>query len=301
MTSRIVPEDDHFSVSRVNMWHRCPKQYEYRYLQGLKTPPALRPLAGKAGHGGLEAHMREKLRTGIDPPLSVMHDAFAQTYQDERYGLELEPEENEDATKDYVAKTLTRYHTNNAPFVQPRAIEQQFLLPLIGQAEQLPPLLGYIDIIKVPLDGPPTLDVDDFKFKFPDARGYRARPMTQDDVDSSDQLTAYEMVMDAAGVRVDRLGFQTLIGPSPRDPVPAIIPVYRDERLLHPTIRQRIRQRLIDKIEAMVKSIRHGIFVPTNNPRTCSWCGYRKICPASLAKDDFLAQQLREGTEVAAP
>lgn len=297
-----VQDRPHISYSQLNMFQRCGVQYKHRYVDGLKEPPALKPTAGKAGHAGIETHYRRKIETGLDEPVDLMLDAFDTSWKRETLDVQLEEGEDLGKTKDATAYTLRHYHAAVAPQVMPRAVELEFMLPITVMDETLPPIKGYIDLLKVPVDGgPATLDVDDQKFKFPGKSG-RAYHKSQEEVDWTDQLTIYDMALQAAGITVDRLSFLSIIGPvfRPNDPIPAkdpsILPIYRDAQLMTPAVRQRIIDRTKMKILAIVKAIRSGTFIPTNDPRTCGWCGYRKICPYSLAKDDFLAQQIREET-----
>lgn len=293
----------HISFSQLNMFRRCGKQYEFRYIHGVKEPPALKPSAGKAGHAGIEAHYRNKIETGVDAPVELMLDTFDTSWKREMLDVEPQPGENLDQTKDETAYVLRTYHAATAPKTLPRAVELEFMLPITVLDEVLPPIKGYIDLLKVPIDGgPATLDVDDIKFKFPGKSG-KAYHKTQADVDWTEQLTIYDMALQAAGITVDRLGLLSIIGPvfKPGDPIPAkdpsFLPLYRDERLMNPEVRAKVIERTKLQILAVVKAIRSGTFIPTNDPRTCSWCGYRKICPDSLAKEDFLAQIIREETQ----
>lgn len=294
-------EIGHLSYTKINMYRRCPRQYEFRYEHGIKEPPALRPSAGKAGHAGIEAHMRRKMETGEDPPVAIMLDAFDTSWNRETLDLIPEEGENPGKTKDATYYTLQHYHAAEAPGIQPKAIEQEFMLPITVADQVLPPIKGYIDIIQTPVDGPPTLDIEDTKFKFPGKTG-RVYPKTQADADWSIQLDIYDMALQHAGIRVDRLGLGSIIGPVFKndDPIPAKDPdiqhVWRDERLMQPAIRDAMTERTRRVILAVYNAIQSGNFIPTDNPRTCSWCGYRKICPDSLAKDDFIAQILREET-----
>lgn len=302
MQDPVIPDRGHISFSQLNMFERCGVQYEFRYVKGIKEPPALKPSAGKAGHAGIETHFRRKIETGTDAPVELMLDAFDTAWRNETLDVVLQPDEDLGKTKDATAFTLGTYHASVAKITTPKAVELEFLLPIIVEDQVLPPIKGYIDLLKVPDDGSPaTLDLEDTKFKFPGKSGI-AYHKTQDEVDWTMQLTLYDMAMQAAGIKVDRLGFHSIIGPvfAQGNPVPVKLPnlkpLYRDERLMDPRVRQAVIDRTKRKILSIVTAIRSGNFIPTNDPRTCSWCGYRKICPDSLAKDDFLAQLIREET-----
>ena len=283
------------------MFQRCGRQYQFRYEEGRKEPPALKPTAGKAGHAGIEAHMRAKMITGTDAPVDLMLDSFDTAWNRESTDMVAQPEENPGKTKDGVAWTLRDYHARKVEHIVPRAVELEFMLPLVVADRMLPPIKGFIDLLKVPANGPATLDVEDTKFVFPDRRGV-VHPKTQADADWSEQLTIYDMALHTAGIHADRIGLVSMTPPIWKgdDPIPHkmpdVIPVYRDPALMDPAVRAAMLGRMRRKIQLIVEAIEHGTFIPTNDPRTCSWCGFRKVCPDSLAKDDFLAQHIREET-----
>lgn len=55
---------DHLSVSQVKMFQRCPVQWYFRYVEGLKIPPRSALICGSAAHAGLEDIYRSKMLTG---------------------------------------------------------------------------------------------------------------------------------------------------------------------------------------------------------------------------------------------
>ena len=45
----------HLSASQLSMMARCPVQWEFRYAKGIKSPPGVALLVGKATHVSVEA------------------------------------------------------------------------------------------------------------------------------------------------------------------------------------------------------------------------------------------------------
>ena len=61
--------DPHISVSALEMHQRCPKQYEFRYVEGMKIPPGIALIRGKAFHSGVAHNYKQKIESAKDLPL----------------------------------------------------------------------------------------------------------------------------------------------------------------------------------------------------------------------------------------
>lgn len=73
---------DYFSQSKVKTWRRCPKSYEYKYVQGLQrrtSPPAL--LRGVTLHAMLEAQIKG---TDWKVPLNIYREQYDSLWGEER-------------------------------------------------------------------------------------------------------------------------------------------------------------------------------------------------------------------------
>ena len=64
------PSDNrHLSVTQLKMFLRCPLQYEFRYIKGLKVPPVEAMTLGKSIHSTLEENYKQKIETKKDLPI----------------------------------------------------------------------------------------------------------------------------------------------------------------------------------------------------------------------------------------
>ena len=61
-----VGELRRLSHTQVQMFLRCPRQYEFRYLRGLKSPPGAALIKGKAYDFVCNMNYTEKIKTGKD-------------------------------------------------------------------------------------------------------------------------------------------------------------------------------------------------------------------------------------------
>lgn len=155
-------ELDHFSASSAKMAVRCPEQWRQRYVRGIKTPPALAMVLGRADHAAIEQSMRDKITSWEDWPVKDVVDYFHTALDEdiERNGglEEIEvPDADGKAAKVKVldkerfvrSKIVEVYHRDTSPTVQPVAVEEEFAI----QVPELPVhVIGYLDLVVVDAD-----------------------------------------------------------------------------------------------------------------------------------------------------
>lgn len=137
----------HLSASQLNMLQRCPRQYQCRYVLGLKEAPGAAKVLGSAFHGAQEHNWRQKIETHEDVPVAEVVEFFHdKAWPDAVEGAGGEAEIKWDGAPEETRATgaamTAVYREAVAPRVQPTAVERELRLD-IG----LPvPLLGYIDV-----------------------------------------------------------------------------------------------------------------------------------------------------------
>ena len=92
-----MAEKPHFSPSQIGMFIRCGVQWEFRYGQGLKIPPAVAMILGGSTDVGVSANLTSKKDTGDLLPLEKVQD-ITRDAVNEKWGYEgvwLMPEEEE--------------------------------------------------------------------------------------------------------------------------------------------------------------------------------------------------------------
>lgn len=280
-TPRVLSARPHISVSQVQMYLRCSYQYRLRYLDGLKEPPKLALATGKAGHAALEYNTKHKIKTGSDLDLATFLDVGSDLYDAHVAEIESSDLNDDDlgAEKDATLATLKVFRTKVAPAIRPAASEWEFNLDLSTTETEKPLRIinGKIDLIQLDASTPtPTLRIDDYKFT--------SKARSQQEADISIQLSTYDMAVELqTGHAPSSLGLICLIPPTTKSE-PRVVPIRRDPALMTPEARAVRAERTRYQFETVQRGIDAGIFIPTDDPKTCSWCGYQRTCQFSRVR-----------------
>lgn len=244
------------SFTQLNMFLRCPRQYEFRYIQGLKVPPSGAMVQGRVWHQTLERNYSQKIDSDSDLPLGEMQEFFAARFDETLAGEEvaLEPDEKPGKLKDEGTAIVAAHHAVIAPAVRPMLVEERFTVDLGGEFPF--DLVGIWDLVE--RDG-----------TIVDNKSYKRTP-SQEDLDKDLQFTAY-----ALGYRATR----SLIEPGLR--MDAVIKTKNPKAVQLHTRRTNDDCRwLLGLVEQVGKAIESGIFYPNPNGFLCSqrFCGYWDMC-----------------------
>jgi len=250
----IDPEDTrakkHLSVTQLKMFLRCPLQYKFRYIDGLKIPPPSYITLGKSVHSALEENFRQKIESHRDLPLEQLTDLFSDSWEKKASETLFEEDEKPGKIKDEGIGLVKVYHREVAPNIQPVYVEKGFGL-LIDNIKY--PLIGYIDLVD---DNRCIIDHKTAKRSFP-----------KDVVDKDLQLTAYAMAYrQMTGREESGVRFNVAV----RTKEPKIQP-------LSSTRSQKDIYRFLRVLEHVSKAMETGIFYP-NEGYQCAACGYREQC-----------------------
>ena len=182
------PEKPHLSVSQIERWIRCPRQWYFRYIRGIRGLPGAPLLIGSCFHKAAEVNYLQKIDTGKDLSADDMCDAYLLEW-DKKMEEDHAPMSDasiEDA-KETGMRVVRCHRAKIAPNVRPKLVEQKFVLDL---GDTFPfTLLGYIDLV----------EEDD---TIVDNKAYKNKPY-QSDVDSSVQFSAYSLAYRAIYQRVE--------------------------------------------------------------------------------------------------
>lgn len=270
----------HTSFSQLYTYLRCSMQYYYQRVKKAPDRSSLALRLGSAGHAALEWNDKKKIKTGVDRPLSDLLDMFSDQYDAETSELEpdeLKPGEDIGKTKDAAAQALVVYHKTIAPKVRPIMVEKEFNLDIMPTDDYQYPLKivnGRIDLITT--DG-----IWD--------RKWTSRMKSQSEVDSSYQLSLYELWYRMEYKEIpDKIGLQVFVPATTKNGANVKnLPRSPEERPLKQ--RQARWRQLVHTMRTAQRGIDAGIFIPTNDPMKCANCAYRKVCQSSLAKSDLQA------------
>jgi len=125
---------DHISHSQINMWLRCPRQWKYRYVDGLKIPPSGALIVGSAYHSALECNFIQKVESRKDLPLNDCLDLFSDAWEDRLLEEELVIWEQlgPGESKDQGASLVEEYIVSTSPSVQPVQVERTIYTEVAG-------------------------------------------------------------------------------------------------------------------------------------------------------------------------
>lgn len=279
---------EHLSVTQKGMFERCPLQYWFRYVKGVKTRPSAALRVGSRTHETLEVNFSRKMKEGTDLPL----DRFCGDWE-ERFS-----EDVKDTSVDWEQRNPGEYRTaflgskvsvrdagrtatrggllplirnTHCPPLHPQLVEERFELVV----EPGLSIVGVIDFYGIDAHG--KLTVRDWKV------GGAAKPQSETDV--SHQLTLYHHVVRKQGLKVQGVAHDFMVhglGKGKQSLVP------RESKR---TVKQG------DQVIREFKALRRQLDnlpedAPDLWPRTppeswwCSekWCGYWSRCPRGGGK-----------------
>ncbi len=235
----------YLSFTQIDMYIRCPQQYQFRYIEGRKEPPAIALVEGGAHHTALETNHNHKLEHTSSLTNSDLVDCFVAAF-DER---QKEIANWDGMTRDTIIgrgeKMLVNYNEQVAPKVVPVAVEEKVGLEVAGI-----PVLEYIDVRTAR--------------RFLDFKTCN-KHRSQNDVDGSLQMMLYALgVRKSEGmiVELNKKSTQTRVHLAKYPPGLVGYHVAR----------------IVSRVAA---AISHGDFPPTApNHWACSekWCGFFHSC-----------------------
>lgn len=191
------PEKRHLSFTQLNMFLRCPRQYEYRYIRGIKVPPLGAMVQSRVWHETVERNYRQKIQSDRDLALGKMQEFFAAQFDVALASEEVafEPDEKPSKLKDQGTAIVVAHHKTIAPEVRPLLVEERFTVDL---GEDFPfDLVGVWDLVE--RDG-----------SIADNKAYGKTPR-HEDLDKDLQFTAYALGFRATrgeiepGLRMDAI------------------------------------------------------------------------------------------------
>jgi RecB family exonuclease len=251
-----MTEKKHLSFTQLNMFLRCPRQYEYRYVLGQKIPPSGAMVQSRAWHRALEYNYRQKIESDQDLPLSDMQDYFVSEFDSNLSSEEIafQPDERPGALKDQGTVIVATHHTEIAPSVHPAIVEEQFTVDL---GDDFPfSLTGIWDLIE--RDG-----------TIVDNKAYGKTPR-QEDLDKDLQFSTYSLAYRALYHRTE-----------PRLRMDAVVKNVKPKAVQLYTQRSNSScQWLLRLIEQVGMAITAGTYYPNPNGWHCSptYCGFWNQC-----------------------
>lgn len=268
------------SVSQIEMYLRCARQYMLRYVRDEIRPPGVAMILGSSAHKAAE-HTHHHI---VDHKVPASEEEVLAAYSDcyELGLVDVPTKAKEDAeafkVKDVGVELVKLYNKHHAPTVQPRVspdgtrgIELKFEQDIAGV-----PMLGYIDLIDVNV----PVGISETEYRMLQSRDVtvpedmrtcvtdlktKGKAASAGEIRDSLQLTVYSFVTGILAVRFDQM-IKT------KQPKVQRITDYRSPAD-HLWMQEIVR--------SVAMSISAGVFPPCNPVEwICSekWCGYYSQC-----------------------
>jgi len=239
-------ERDFHSFTSMSTYIRCGLQYEFRYGQGIKTPPAVAVIEGSAGHKGQELNYKQKIESRIDLPIGDVLDAVSTTFDDRAGEVEDWEDQKPGDAKDEIINVMRVVHKEHFPIIQPVEVEEERFFDVGSQ-----PFKVYRDLKDE------NGWVRDTKFT--------KRAKSQGDADNDLQLTVGSYLD-----KTEKVCFDCMV--KSKKPRVAVIPSHRGPEHW---------AKLESRVPKILDAISKGIFLPADPTSwACSkkFCGYWNIC-----------------------
>ncbi|MFA5936714.1 MAG: PD-(D/E)XK nuclease family protein [Candidatus Paceibacterota bacterium] len=272
MSWKDLEKGSYLSHTQIAMYRRCPLQYMFRYMKGIKKPPTSSLVLGSSVHTSVEKNIGHKFEKGKPVNRNEAMDAFGQAFENGKSGIDWEGK-NPDAVKDMGYNMSQVHYDKVAPTITPvEKPEFYFELNLDGVTRKV---IGYIDVIAKAGAGRAVLDTKT-----------TGKKKDQFEVDLDGQLTLYAIAHKTLFKKPAKmLGMDVLVGNKTWVQPQRIITTRGDEQMTA----------MVETVQAIEKAIMAGIFYPCDSKMICSWCGYSDICPsAKAAKAIYLAKKEAE-------
>ena len=253
--------------SQIGMFDRCPKQYEFRYVDGIRIPPASAMIAGTGVHKAAAKDLTSKRDTGkLLPELAVLEAARDAVNMEWESGVLLDDSERligerqaRGETVDMAVSLAGLHHGKLAPGLKPKHIERPFTVELTG----------------FPVDLGGTIDLQEEGGCLRDLKTRKASP-PEGFADSCLDLSCYGLAAKALdGAAPTSLAMDFLV----KTKTPKLV--------TQMTTRSEAAYRaFLLRIEAVSHAIESGSFPPCSPDNWCCsarWCGYYDRCPFGAA------------------
>ena len=238
------------SVSQIRTYLRCPRQYEYIYINKMRPPVTSSLLLGRAFHKAIEEANRAKMETGEILSNDDVKDAFSQMWDREKTKVEWEDGEDQGQLKDHGLAMTSHYYQEVGQKLRPKLIEQGTTVDIEGV-----PVKVVIDLVE--RDG----KIRDFKTA--------KRTPAKDEADRSIQLSTYAMAYrEMTGERESGAQLDYTVNLKSGPKITHLETQIDDSRI----------ERTKTLIKGVAQAISSGMFYPVEESFSCSFCPFRDLC-----------------------
>ena len=135
---------NYISATQILMYLRCPLQYFYRYIRGIKSQPGGTMTLGSTVHSTFKENYTQKIESHQDLSTPKLQEFFASEFEKQAPFTEWAVDEKPGEFKDGGVEIIRAYQSVVAPITQPLMVEQRWTVEI----KDVPiPLLVILDLI----------------------------------------------------------------------------------------------------------------------------------------------------------
>lgn len=257
----------YLSVSQVSKYMKCPKQYEFQYVHGMKGPIGSPLILGRAFHKGMQDASIKKVMDGEVLTTDDVLDIYSTSFDYERENTDVEwKDDDPDKVKDDGSQMMAKYYEELGNQAIPMVDSNG--LPMVEKKhtfEIVPGLkvFGIMDIIES--DG----SIRDYKTS--------KRSPSKNIIDEKIQLPIYSMMYrDMLNEKEKSVGFDYAVNLKKEKKVARV----ETEEPLDDGRISRAKETFV----GVAKGISAGIFYPNEESNACGYCPFSDICKDSTVK-----------------
>lgn len=258
---------DHLSASALSMLLRCPRQYEFRYIEQKKEPPRAALIQGSAAHRVFQSYFREVLAGGRRLTPDETGELAALSLDDVLAEREAELSKSEiSAIRDTLPGMASDYVKHVAASIEPLAVEEEVRY----RSRCGVTILGYLDLRH--RTGEAGQTIADYKVT--------NKRWNLSQLADSIQFNLYALMTGIGDIAVHNLIPGATKAASGKAQA-GVVDVAPWLRILRRRFAGEMAEHLENLIERAASLISAGIFVPCDPGVWCcseAWCGYWKLC-----------------------
>lgn len=274
----------YLSASAIGTLMNCPRQYKYRYIDGLIIPPTAALVTGSVMHKVFEEYYHDAMVSPVRFTVDQAVEMACDTASDYIVQNEIKLTDSEINTMFDDVRPLTRtYIENVAQHIKPLGTEEEVRVTLTCGVD----ILAYLDLrheiqytdeqVKTAAENGEVLEkvgLCDYKIT--------GKKWTPDRLKNSLQFNLYTYITDIHDVQIHNL-VKVPYKPvaSRRQVEPGVQDYASNLRVLNHTFNGEDNAHIESLVESAARLITSGIFMPAPMDSWCctpDWCGYWSLC-----------------------
>ena len=259
----------YLSASAIRTLQTCPRQYEFRYIEGRIIPPNAALAVGSMTHRTLETYYRDAMTSAVrlspDQAGELSVTVLDDWVRDNEHAMSADDVEG---ARRLLPDAVSAYVRNIGSRLRPLAVEEEVRVTMACGV----PMLAYIDLRCTPLDAEGER-LADYKVT--------SRKLSMRDLSDSLQFNIYALLTGVSDIEIHNIvktRGKPASKPSFQDGVTDYASNLRTLRHSFDGSQAAHFERLV---EAAARLITSGVFMPCDPMAwncTPEWCGYWKLC-----------------------